>query len=379
VVNAINGATTADDAFSMAGALQAGAYNYTLRQGAADESWYLTTAATSAGDRGAQNYRSAVYLYNSLFAQAMDYDSALLGSLDSRRYAARAATESGSNMWARFQAGQLSHDHGSDDLRSGNTPDSKGGYTFLQIGSDLWQNADSAMALSVGIYGAAGLSKVDVQRSNDSKAGTVKDDAYSAGLYFNGVHERGWWFDVVAQGTRHNFDTDPRDGDGMKTHGWGYVGSFETGLPFEVGAGLVLEPQVQYQYRSVDLNDGGDDVADIKFGDAHSQQVRAGLRIGNNATLKATGNPPPVSWWVRPSFIQTFDSKGDLRVGAPGVANSETTFSPDQDGTAAALDVGLDGQIRDNVTLGVRAGYTQTLDDAGTGGYGGQVTLKISF
>jgi len=141
----------------------------------------------------------------------------------------------------------------------------------------------------------------------------------------------------------------------------------------------VLEPQVQYQYRSVDLNDGGDDVADIKFGDAHSQQVRAGLRIGNNATLKATGNPPPVSWWVRPSFIQTFDSKGDLRVGAPGVANSETTFSPDQDGTAAALDVGLDGQIRDNVTLGVRAGYTQTLDDAGTGGYGGQVTLKISF
>ncbi|WP_158699082.1 autotransporter outer membrane beta-barrel domain-containing protein, partial [Cronobacter dublinensis] len=379
VVNAINGATTTDDAFSLANNLQAGAYNYSLRQGAGSESWYLTTAAGNGNENGPQNYRSAMYLYSSLYAQAMDYDSALLGSLDSRRYAARTPGEDGSNLWARFQAGQLSHDHGASDLRNGNTPESKGGYTFLQIGSDLWRATASSMEWGVGIYGAAGLSAVDVQRSEKSKAGTVRDDAYSAGLYVNGVHESGWWVDVVAQGTRHNFDTNPRDGDGLKTHGWGYVGSFETGLPFDIGSGLVLEPQVQYQYRGVNLKDGDDDAADVQFGDGHSQQVRAGLRFGNNATLKTTGNPPPVSWWVRPSFIQTFDSKGDVNVSAPGVAGSEVSFSPDQDGTAAALDVGIDGQIRDNVTLGVRAGYTKTIDDAGTGGYGGQVTLKVSF
>ncbi len=379
VVNAINGATTTDDAFSLANNLQAGAYNYSLRQGAGNESWYLTTASGSGDENGPQNYRSAMYLYTSLYAQAMDYDSALLGSLDSRRYAARSPSEDGSNLWARFQAGQLSHDHGGADLRNGNTPESKGGYTFLQIGSDLWRGQASSMEWGVGIYGAAGLSAIDVQRSEKSKAGTVRDDAYSAGLYVNGVHESGWWVDVVAQGTRHNFDTNPRDGDGMKTHGWGYVGSFETGLPFDIGSGLVLEPQVQYQYRGVNLKDGNDDAADVQFGDGHSQQVRAGLRFGNNATLKESGNPPPVSWWVRPSFIQTFDSKGDVNVSAPGVAGSEVSFNPDQDGTAAALDVGIDGQIRDNVTLGVRAGYTKTIDDAGTGGYGGQVTLKVSF
>ena len=379
VVNAINGATTTDDAFSLSGSLQAGAYNYTLQQGSADQSWYLTTAEAGGNENGPQNYRSATYLYSSVYAQAMDYDSALLGSLDARRYAARTAAESGSNMWARFQAGQLSHDHGSNDLRNGNTPDSKGGYTFLQIGSDLWQGSASAMEWTVGVYGAAGLSAVEVQRNDKSKAGTVRDDAYSGGLYLNGVHESGWWMDVVAQGTRHNFDTNPRDGDGLKTHGWGYVGSFETGLPFEIGGGLVLEPQVQYQYRGVNLKDGNDDVADVQFGDGHSQQVRAGLRLGNNATLKETGKPVPVSWWVRPSFIQTFDSKGTLNVSAPGVAGSEVAFNPDQDGTAAALDVGIDGQIRDNVTLGVRAGYTRSINDAGTGGYGGQITLKVGF
>lgn len=236
VVNAINGATTTDDAFRLDGSLQAGAYNYTLQQGSADESWYLTTAEAGGNADGPQNYRSAMYLYSSVYAQAMDYDSALLGSLDARRYAARTPTEGGSNMWARFQAGQLSHDHGGSDLSNGNTPESKGGYTFLQIGSDLWQGSGSGMEWTAGIYGAAGLSAIDVQRNNKSKAGTVRDDAYSGGLYLNGVHESGWWMDVVAQGTRHNFDTNPRDGDGLKTHGWGYVGSFETGLPFEIGS-----------------------------------------------------------------------------------------------------------------------------------------------
>ncbi|MDF3721786.1 autotransporter outer membrane beta-barrel domain-containing protein, partial [Enterobacter hormaechei] len=58
VVDAINGATTEAGAFALGRKLQAGAYNYTLSHGSADENWYLTSEA---------GYRAEVALYASLF------------------------------------------------------------------------------------------------------------------------------------------------------------------------------------------------------------------------------------------------------------------------------------------------------------------------
>lgn len=378
MVSAINGATTASDAFRLDSVIQAGAFNYSLLKGVNDQNWYLSSREATGAER--QNYRSAAFLYNSLYAQAMDYDSALLGSLDSRREATRDLTDVDNAFWGRFQAGQFQHRNGAKNLGDGNTPDSKGGYTFLQLGTDVWRAASDTMNWNSGVYLAAGTSNVNVQRDSGAKAGSVRDDVYSLGGYLTAIHQSGWWVDTVVQGSRHNMESNPLDSAKTKSDGWGYIGSIETGMPFSVGGDIVLEPQLQYQYRMLNLDNINDGFADVDFGNSRSQQVRAGVKIGNASTKQVrTEKSVPLNWWVRPAVVQTFGTKGTLDVKALVDDGGAASFSPNQDGTAVALDVGLDAQIRDNVNLGLRAGYTAPVKDAATGGYGGQLNLKVTF
>lgn len=377
VVDAINGATTEDGAFALANKLQAGAYNYTLNQGTADESWYLTSEA---------GYRAEVALYASLFAQSMDYDRALAGSYAQR---SNAQSEAGSTVWGRIQGGHMGHDNNGGTAK-GATPESSGSYGFVQLGSDLL----SSSSLKAGVYGAAGHSSVDVKDDDRSRAGTVRDDVYSLGGYLTAIHSTsGLWADVVAQGSRHNLKT-TSDANSFDTRGWGWLGSLETGLPFNVTNGLVLEPQLQYIWQGLSLNNGHDNGGYVNFGDSSAQHIRAGLRFGSQSemafghgtstqagfgnSMKHSVSELPVNWWVRPSVIRTFSADGDMSIGT-AVAGSNITFSPSQDGTSLDMQAGLEALIRQNVTLGVQGGYTRSVSGNSADGYNGQATLKVTF
>lgn len=403
VVSAINGAQTWN-AFKLKGSVEAGAYEYTLRKGLQNESWYLTTdipdsappddSSSSGGSSengqsgeshpgtvrpdtiGKPNYRAAMALYSSVYAQMMDYDTQVAGSRDSRMYKGLNGTNSAS--WGRLQAGNLRHSNGGF-VTDGNTPDSSTSYTFLQVGLDLLQLSSPSMTWTGGIYAASGLSHSTVTRQNNSKAGEIRDTAYTGGLYLTAIHEQGWWTDLVIQGTRHNVKSDPVNSHNLASHGPGYLASLESGLPLALGDKFVLEPQIQYIYRTAELNDASDGVSEVKFGQGKSQQARAGLRFSNHRSMLKETREVPVTWWIRPSVTQTFGTDTTLKVSASGMPGSEVAFRPTQNGTAVSLDVGIDGQIRNNVTLGVRASFAEPLHGGAVGGYNGQVNLKVEF
>ena len=388
VVNAVNGATTSNSAFSLKNNVEAGAYKYSLVKGSQNESWYLTTQKPNAGDGSngsnggsdTPNYRSAAYLYNSLFSNAMDYDGMLVGSLDSRGNGKLFSDESETPVWGKIQAGQIQHRNGSKDLKSGNTPDSTGNYSFLQIGSDLHKSNFLTMNWINGIYGATGVTDSDIDRESGTRAGTVKDKIYSFGTYMTGVAENGMWVDAVLQASRHNFEANAVNSSGFSTKGWGYTASLETGLPFSISESLFLEPQLQYQYKELDIDSKKDSVANVDFGKGSSHQARIGLKLSNGTlTFKPNKDSNLLSWWVRPSVVQTFGSKGNVNISATDVDGSNVSFKPKQDGTSLALDVGLENQVAENVTVGFKTGYSQTLKDAAAGGFGGQLNLKVTF
>lgn len=87
----------------------------------------------------------------------------------------------------------------------------------------------------------------------------------------------------------------------------------------------------------------------------------------------------PVTWWVLPSVTQTFVTDTTLKVSASGMPGSEVAFRPTQNGAAVSLDVGIDGQIRNNVTPGVRESFAEPLNGGVVGGYNGQVNLNVEF
>ncbi|WP_427248067.1 AIDA repeat-containing protein [Yersinia enterocolitica] len=379
VVDAINGATTDAGAFALGRKLQAGAYNYTLNHGSANENWYLSSEVS---------YRAEVALYASVFAQSMDYDRALAGT-----YSQRSSAVSDQGLWGRIQGGHTGHD-GNGGIAQGDTPESNGSYGFIQLGGDLLKHDTGLLSLTSGLYGAAGQSLVDVKNDDRSAAGSVRDTVYSLGGYLTAVHDTsGLWADVVALGSRHSLKASSDDNQ-FNTRGTGWLASLETGLPFDISQGLVLEPQLQYVWQGLSLDNGHDNGGYVNFGDGSAQHVRAGIRFGSSSemdfgkgtstvagfadSMKHSVSALPVNWWVRPSVIRTFSSEGDMSMGT-ATAGSNVSFTPSQDGTSADLQAGIDALVRQNVTLGIQGGYTRSISGNSADGYNGQATLKVAF
>ncbi|EEU3171635.1 autotransporter adhesin Ag43 [Escherichia coli] len=379
VVDAQNGATTEEGAFALSRPLQAGAFNYTLNRDS-DEDWYL---------RSENAYRAEVPLYTSMLTQAMDYDRILAGS----RSHQTGVNGENNSVRLSIQGGHLGHDNNGGIAR-GATPESSGSYGFVRLEGDLLRTEVAGMSLTTGVYGAAGHSSVDVQDDDGSRAGTVRDDAGSLGGYLNLVHtSSGLWADIVAQGTRHSMKASSDNND-FRARGWGWLGSLETGLPFSITDNLMLEPQLQYTWQGLSLDDGQDNAGYVKFGHGSAQHVRAGFRLGSHNDMtfgegtssrdtlrdsaKHSVSELPVNWWVQPSVIRTFSSRGDMSMGT-AAAGSNMTFSPSRNGTSLDLQAGLEARIRENITLGVQAGYAHSVSGSSAEGYNGQATLNMTF
>ncbi|EMA4113913.1 autotransporter adhesin Ag43 [Escherichia coli] len=379
VVDAQNGATTEEGAFALSRPLQAGAFNYTLNRDS-DEDWYL---------RSENAYRAEVPLYTSMLTQAMDYDRILAGS----RSHQTGVNGENNSVRLSIQGGHLGHDNNGGIAR-GATPESSGSYGFVRLEGDLLRTEVAGMSVTAGVYGAAGHSSVDVKDDDGSRAGTVRDDAGSLGGYLNLVHSSsGLWADIVAQGTRHSMKASSDNND-FRARGWGWLGSLETGLPFSITDNLMLEPQLQYTWQGLSLDDGQDNAGYVKFGHGSAQHVRAGFRLGSHNDMsfgegtssrdtlrdsaKHSVSELPVNWWVQPSVIRTFSSRGDMSMGT-AAAGSNMTFSPSQNGTSLDLQAGLEARIRENITLGVQAGYAHSVSGSSAEGYNGQATLNMTF
>ncbi|MDM4909007.1 calcium-binding autotransporter Cah [Escherichia coli] len=379
VVDAQNGATTEEGAFALSRPLQAGAFNYTLNRDS-DEDWYL---------RSENAYRAEVPLYTSMLTQAMDYDRILAGS----RSHQTGVNGENNSVRLSIQGGHLGHDNNGGIAR-GATPESSGSYGFVRLEGDLLRTEVAGMSLTTGVYGAAGHSSVDVKDDDGSRAGTVRDDAGSLGGYLNLVHtSSGLWADIVAQGTRHSMKASSDNND-FRARGWGWLGSLETGLPFSITDNLMLEPQLQYTWQGLSLDDGQDNAGYVKFGHGSAQHVRAGFRLGSHNDMtfgegtssrdtlrdsaKHSVRELPVNWWVQPSVIRTFSSRGDMSMGT-AAAGSNMTFSPSQNGTSLDLQAGLEARVRENITLGVQAGYAHSVSGNSAEGYNGQATLNVTF
>ncbi|EMV2756521.1 autotransporter adhesin Ag43 [Escherichia coli] len=379
VVDAQNGATTEEGAFALSRPLQAGAFNYTLNRDS-DEDWYL---------RSENAYRAEVPLYTSMLTQAMDYDRILAGS----RSHQTGVNGENNSVRLSIQGGHLGHDNNGGIAR-GATPESSGSYGLVRLEGDLLRTEVAGMSVTAGVYGAAGHSSVDVKDDDGSRAGTVRDDAGSLGGYLNLVHSSsGLWADIVAQGTRHSMKASSDNND-FRARGRGWLGSLETGLPFSITDNLMLEPQLQYTWQGLSLDDGQDNAGYVKFGHGSAQHVRAGFRLGSHNDMnfgkgtssrdtlrdsaKHSVSELPVNWWVQPSVIRTFSSRGDMSMGT-AAAGSNMTFSPSQNGTSLDLQAGLEARVRENITLGVQAGYAHSVSGSSAEGYNGQATLNVTF
>lgn len=386
VVQAVNGATTETGAFRLSQPLVAGAYNYTLYRNV-DESWYLTSQQipASATDTGIKpgttpgvspvttpatvNYRDGMWSYAALPSLSLDYDRLMAGSADTRfHYAAD------SRVWGRIEAGHLHHPD-SGRLTDNSVPESSSAYSFAQLGGDLWQREGANADWKAGMYGGVGLMRSDVWRDGGTHAaGTDRDTVYSVGTYLSGHTQSGLRLDGVLQASHHSLSVASNDSTRLSTHGTGWLASAEVGQAFALTDKFALEPQVQYTVQGLNLKDGEDNAAAVSWSDSRRQAVRAGVKLSTPLDTKQT-----IAWWVTPSVMQTFNGHSEVSAAVPGVTGSKASFRNTLSGTGVGINGGVDAQIRQNVTLGVQTGWSDSLHGSESGGYYGTVKLGVSF
>ncbi|MFU0888649.1 autotransporter outer membrane beta-barrel domain-containing protein [Kluyvera sichuanensis] len=380
VVKAINGGTTDSGAFGMKDPLDVGSYRYSLLRNA-DQNWYLTSTLLANSTGGTDNrYSNAAWLYTALPVQSMDYERQVLGDKDSRRSVVFADKQTGREIWGRMRAGHLTHDR-SGVSSPGEGQDSRSDYAFVQIGGDVAVLESDNAQWRTGIYGAAGSNRGEVSRGDDQQsAGTFDDAVYTAGLYLNAAFNRGFYLDNILQVSRHRLTTATAQDTTMQSRGTGFAASLEGGWPLQVWHSVSIEPQVQYLWQTLDLDDATDrSGTTFSAGDNQLHQVRVGARIGNQAATQDVTDNLPVSFWVKPSLLQSFNSRNEIAVGVSGRADTQVSFNPDQNGTALLAEAGADIAVGKHGTLGVRGGYMHSVDGNAADGYYGQLNMKIRF
>lgn len=226
--------------------VDAGAYEYRLQK-SEDNKWNLYSEKMQ--ETGTKTtYRREVPLYSAVSAQLHQADSLMLGDMHKRIGATPIPDERMS--WGRVIANR-------SDIRQNGTANtrSKGNYSGLQVGSDIWSNN----GLRIGGYLGYLHGNLDVNgfaSGINGKVGKNSTKSYFLGAYGNYTRDNGAYMDVVLQGARHNVDIKPDGTSNSKQKGHGVTASVEVGQPFAIGSSSwKFEPQAQIIHQWLDLND----------------------------------------------------------------------------------------------------------------------------
>lgn len=418
VVSAVNGATTASNAFQLAGEDRAGALDYDLVHGAQDgtdpNSWYLRNDFVVPGpgptpkplpgvpvlppDPPPASLPPGVYpiigpevaTYGSVQPVAVNLGLFTLGTMDQRigdsalMASANAASDPGPSAWARVLGGSMDNTY-----REFAAPSVRGELSGMQVGADIWQGqAFPGLADRFGGYVSysnadmnvrgliADVANLDYVRVS---TGTVDMHATSAGAYFTHYGISGWYLDAVTQFTSYNGRATTQY-DTLPTKGTGIIGSLEFGYPIalpQLGSSFVLEPQAQAIWQHTNFGPTQDSASEIQLGSTTGTTGRLGLRGKWQIT---TDGGQVWSPYVTTNFWRDWGGRSATVFGA--TANNFDTAPLVPQATRAELEGGVTAKLLSKLMVYGSLGYEHQLGNgtnAQREGFNGQVGLRYTW
>ncbi|WP_447748248.1 autotransporter family protein [Variovorax boronicumulans] len=397
VVQAVNGGTTADHAFSLTQAVEAGAYNYRLFRGGATgsnrDNWYLRNngylvggtvvgsleeAAEVIAETGApaaveqvKLYRPEVPLYSALPIAVRRLGLAQLGTFHDRQGDPQLLAD-GEGRQASW--GRVFGESTRQRLRGDANPQFDGSVSGLQLGHDFLAATDSAGGRHrVGVLGgytrASGHASGVAGGATNEAAGRLTVEGYSLGAYWTRIASSGWYSDAVLLATRYKADARSTLGRGGRPHGTSVTASLEAGYPLALSDTVTLQPQVQLIWQRSSLDDFDDGLSTVRFQRDNAVTGRLGARL--EGRFEAAGGV----WkpYLKLNLWHTFSGSNALYFGpSDRVANRRN---------ASALEVGggIVGQV--NKTLSVYGGlaYTSAIGITEQTGVQGQLGLRMRW
>lgn len=391
MVQAVGGATSTTDAFTLGTPVSVGAYTYYLYKGGttpgSTNSWFLrstvpvataltyvdpvtgqvvSTVLTPVGAAGSPPaaapgstslpiYRVEVPVYSVMPEIARAAGFAQMGTFHERQGQQGLLTERGwlSAGWARVW-GQTEQLRSKGDV----SPQFDGNLGGVQIGHDLFaRQSDSGHSDHIGVLGGWTRASGDTQGlalgAMDTHTGSLGLDIYSAGAYWTHVMPGGAYTDAVVLASSLQYESKPISGAARSTHGRALAASFETGVPIPLTSTLSLEPQAQVVWQHQSLDDLTDNVSTVSFDSTNSWLVRIGARL--------EGNYDGARGLLRPyllfNLLHTFGSDGRAVFGGT------TPIVTSANSTAAQFGVGVAGRFNRHASVYATVAYLTQLDD----------------
>lgn len=282
------GGTSNADAFHLAAAVAAGAYDYNLNMGGVSgaNNWFLR----STGLLNADAQTTAVYA-----GALSNFAKSTLGTLQ-QRTGGRIWSNGGSQAAAGQPSGKLTDSpviygqgawaraaglHGSYD------PDSGSAYTqdigFLQAGYEGVAKETANGEWTLGAYTTLGRSSVSVDVSRDPVTGAARSkgkitsNGYGVGVNATWLGNGGLYADAIGQVTWFDSTLSSKNGD---SRGWASALSLEVGQRYDMGAEWSVVPQAQLSWTHASFSSFTDTLGNsVAVGDGDSVLGRLGVRI----------------------------------------------------------------------------------------------------
>jgi fibronectin-binding autotransporter adhesin len=166
-------------------------------------------------------------------------------------------------------------------VRQGGTvsPSSDGRRYGFQVGTDLWVTQD----MRAGVYVGQLDGNVDVSGTargvTDLAVGANDLRSQYLGVYATYTRDSGFYVDGVLQGGRHRYTVRPANEVGISGKGDSWLGSVEIGQPFGLGEGWTIEPQLQWIYQRLNLDDVSIAGAQVAQDPGRGWVARVGVQV----------------------------------------------------------------------------------------------------
>lgn len=290
---------SAAGSFTMAAPVQAGSYEYTLKQGSAVDAndWYLTSKLYSTpncidqvGEKCDSNppvinvYRPGVAAYVAAQTANQDAGFTQLSSLHQRMSEMRQTPNDNAMTWGRMIAANQSNNgrtrFGYDQLTTG-----------FQIGRDLLNGNQQRAGVTLNFA----HSDIDARDSVRPVAGlaantgNIGSNSVGLGGYFTKSHKNGSYLDFVGQVNHVNNHYDDSYGGVSSQNAWQVGASAEVGKSVAMVKGWSVEPQAQLSYLYGKYNGFKDAYSTIASNTTNNLRARLGVRLAKDTTLDGKG------------------------------------------------------------------------------------------
>ncbi|MEN3930494.1 autotransporter outer membrane beta-barrel domain-containing protein [Microvirga sp. W0021] len=242
-------------------------------------------------------------------------------------------------------------------------------YAAVQLGGSLYAFESKNSVTRFGV--AASIGSLSFDPKNVRGTTSTKLDTWSVSAYGTYLHDSGWYVDgILSYGAFDGNVSTTYRGNTASLSGTSFSASLETGYPFQLGNGLVLEPQAQVIYQRLMFDRKFDtDMFTVSLGTLDQVTARVGARLSK--TFAQPEQDRLITVYAKANVLHTFGSNNKVFLG--------DTFRIGDFGTSIEGGVGINATLSKNVSLYGEVSYQHRIGKSGVSGVSATGGLRYAF